>query len=609
MAALSAYAAGLPAKSIEILSQALSSVFGEISITELAKDNLRFNVRTSVKSTSVVLVILDAESEESCRDIENGLYSSEKYHKYSDDAELVAFLNGKYGLSLSAPVEEASLPDSKPSEVGTLSSAPSVDYVAQLADKDALITTLQATIAEYQMGTPEPLEDSEELSSLRSDLQDATDKCKSLEAELSTVTAERNEARADGSRKAGVIRNKDIEISRLTSQVENLSGFVSMHQNCASTISELEGTVTNLQAKVTRLTQDGAEKDRELDKLRPLPKKLKDLETAKAAVDTKLSELQIKYDSVVKEKDELSADLAKSRGTVEELEGTVSKLSADTAKKDGYIAQLNSTNAQLRAKVELGGASSASGIDDMLAEISSLRRENTALKGGVFGLLGSNAVPTGKANIPVLKSMGARYDNIRFVFSGSTESRRGTYKCLLNEFSSGSSEKPYLLVDAVSETYADYVFEINKPKNGLQWFLNGGGFSKRLSSTVLENVKVLSPGLGYLNDTFLLAMDWASRLKELNESGYNVVLYCGDLSNIVGRVLFENFADAGVVEVYTQGNSVGSRTVYSASRGLTGIKSAVIKYFDYDTRVERFVSLMQETNVCQILSRKNGVSE
>ena len=60
------------------------------------------------------------------------------------------------------------------------------------------------------------------------------------------------------------------------------------------------------------------------------------------------------------------------------------------------------------------------------------------------------------------------------------------------------------------------MFEIKKVVSGLNWFIKGGGIQRYLSDTCLPNVKVLSPGLSFINDSYFLNTDWVHRLSELS---------------------------------------------------------------------------------------------
>ena len=221
----------------------------------------------------------------------------------------------------------------------------------------------------------------------------------------------------------------------------------------------------------------------------------------------------------------------------------------------------------------------------------------------VFNSIGTFASPNGVVNTRVL-GKGYTFKNIRFAFAGSSESRKGAYKCLLDELKHKSDEK-YLVVDLVSETSIDYVFKVKRVKQGIGWFKNGGDISSYISSTELSNTDVLATGVGYVNDSYFLCIDWISRLQELENSGYNVILFCGDISNIVGRVLHESFASCGNSIIYVLGNASSSRTIVTNLRGLSNKKDSIVAYFDFNPAIQRFYEMVSESNECRVLSNKN----
>ena len=96
-------------------------------------------------------------------------------------------------------------------------------------------------------------------------------------------------------------------------------------------------------------------------------------------------------------------------------------------------------------------------------------------------------------------------------------------------------------------------------------------------------------------------------MSELENSGYKVVLFCGDISNLIGRVLHESFASFGNSTIYVLGNSVGCRTIVTNLRGLANAKDSVVAYFEYNTAMERFYNMVNKTNECQILSTKGNL--
>lgn len=652
MAALIAYAAGLTTTGLEILSKALNEVFGEVSIQELGKDDLRYCVRMSMKSSSVVLVALDGSSAEACKDIENGLYSSDKYISYNDDKGLASFLNDKYGLNLEIPVDVEDIEIENVPKTTGISEEVLIElresYEAQLSDRDGLIRGLQATIRGLEKELSEcgiPVDDGaldalrEENMSLRSqvsDLQSTLDgykamgihsdeeyndvldklsalqvKFDSLRSEYNKVSQECTEAQMDGSRKSGVLRDKEAEIEKLSKRVSELSSVLEKHKDCNIKISQAELTISALSRDVNGLSADVTAKQNEIDRLtaelKASGKTQVQLEEYRGLISVKEAECSQLTGKLSEAEESLSKALSEYNSVFEErnkLATEVDDLTVKLAKSEEYITELNTKNVQLNGRIRVLEQSTDRDVsmEDTLAELAEARRKVATLQNNVFSVLYSKAMPKSASKAMLFNTLGIRFKNIRFVFSGSTESRKGTYKCILNEIRQDTSGNKYLFVDVVSETFVDYVFEIHKTVNGLKWFTDGGGVQQYITHTCISNARVLSPGLGYINDSFYLAVNWEKRLQELERSGYKVIVYCGDVSNIVGRVLFENFADIGKTDVYVHGNSVGSRTILGVSRGISNIKNATIKYFEYDPQVSRFVDHMRQRCACEVVS-------
>lgn len=643
MPVLSIYTAGVSTTGIELINEAVEQVFGECSVEELGRDTLRYKVRSSVKDTSVVLVILDSMSAEECKDIEDGLYNSDKYYNYTDDKSLVKFLNGYYDISLDVPEDISPVvePTYQGTENANTDNSELIEtYESRLNDKDNIIKTLNYHIKElqgiiddggYAIKNDELNKATEENLSLKNRVSDLYNKIEELKAlvqksddaltgkegiiaelqeKLSklenlydSVNKELSQERVTSSQKSGVIRDKDREIQRLQNE---LDGYYKTENN----IKELETLVDTLKSEIRNLNIDLSSKESEIsrlksdiregDKLGEEAKKYKELfeESESKCIDLEknLRGFEEKYSDFLERSESLSDELDVYKDKVKELQSKY-----DESEK--YLAQANSDKIALNERLRLleGTTDRDENVESAIIELSKLRRKYTELKMNVFNIISSKALPQSGVKVPLIKGIIKNLENVRFVFSGSTESRKGTYKCLFNEFAENYSNR-YLIVDVSSETAVDYVFQMRSIVNGISWFITGGGVQKHLSSTCLPNVKVLMHSVGYINDGYFLTVDWERRLTELENSGYNVVIYCGDLSNLVSRVLFESFSDVGDVSIYIHGNALGSRTIIANAMGLAGIKNSSVKYFDYDKNTSKFYGLMSKKCPCEILS-------
>lgn len=653
---LSAISAGLPISAKDLLSEALQQAFGKdvVDMIELDKDSLRSKVRLSRRDVKVVLVVLDGTSTDICKDIEGGLYNSEKFHTYVNDDTFVEFLNTKFGLSLELPKqEEQSI--SQVEEASGVSLEVLEMYEAQIKDKDLMIGNLQCQvealnklIKEYEyegVSLGVSTENNEELSSLQEEnlelrgkvstsegiiyekdseikllkeerdrleksIKDLEEKRNSLLADYESLNGELTELKVTNSKQYGVIRDKNKEIEELRGKLK--------------TVTELEESVKTLKADCYRFEKQANDSSRESVKLSvELASKVEEIErlsqeiAALGVSDELLEKMKLDLQEVTAERDgllkevadmdgvseELRVALSESKETIENLRIKNSQLEERIAQDNKDLTTLNEEKLKLQGEIRVLQQSTDrnTNIEAMVSEVAELRKSYDDMKNGVFGRISALALPKGSSSVQLIRK-SVEYKNIRFVFAGSTESRKGAYRCLLDEFKKLSSANKVLVVDVVSETSVDYVFEVSKVNSGIEWFRKGGSVQPYLSNTCLNNVRVLSPGLGYINDSYFLTIDWESRLTELENSGYQVILFCGDISNIVGRVMHESFASLGTSFIYVHGNAIGSRTLVSNLKGLTNASDSIVAYFEFNTKMRRFYEIVEKTNECRVLS-------
>lgn len=660
MSTLSAVVAGISTTGKELLSRALNETFGSVSIDECTKDNLRYKVNLAQSVSSVVLVVLDSSSENLCKDLVGTLITSNKYYKYSDDTGLVRFLNDMYGLSLELSIPEevqlSSIHQVESPATGTVSE----DFVehlreqydAQLEDKNSRIQNLLATIKELEAAMEESgytvtenndeadnalriaqeeclnlrnsltdaikerdefsakyTEAMEQVSTLIASLEEAEKRVKAIQSAYDDAVKSLADSRDDASRKSGVIRDNEAKIASLERQVadytEEHATYVSVRMERDTATSEvtrlngvvagLEHTLSSKNSVISHLQEQLTESGKDTEELGRLRRELADAQASVSSLTAQLTEATGKIEVAIREASE-HKDLEEAyKAKSEELEVKVQKQDEDLSELNSKFAQMSADLAVYQKSMEQD-----SSMDSLLSEKIQLQRNLASLENNIFTKIGVSSMPRTAVKVKLFDTSGVKYRNIRFVFSGSTESRKGTYRCLRNEFS-GSKEN-HLIVDLVAESSVDYVFEVQSVIKGLKWFEEGGGVQPYLSPTCQTNTKILSPGMWYVNDCWFLTINWESRLKELENSGYKVVIYCGDLSNIIGRVLFETFADIGETEIYVHGNSVGSRTMVIMSGGVANISRSRVKYFELDKSVMRFYNMVEKKCPCEIVS-------
>lgn len=659
---LSAIASGLPVSAQGILNSALSQVFGEgaVGVVNLNKDNLRQRVRLSRRNTADVLIVLDQVSKDVCKDIEDGLYNSDKFYAYQNDAGLVSFLNSKYKLSLEVPKEELEVASEEGNVGSVVDSSVIEKYESRIADKNLLIQNLQGRIQElentinlggYEEGVIELLEsgkDAESVSelerenlSLRNEMADlkeelslAKDTAEQLKLKnaglVSSVESLKNEKeryeeldsqiseeltkyKVKCSTQSGLLKTRESEIANLKQKLDEAAGYKEKLSVCEIERESLSKQVSELSSLVSQCRVDLHSKDRDIEglknKLKEIDYSNEEAEKAEARIKEVESERDDLFKQIVdkgREYEELQGEyesvlnkLASCDVKISSLEEDIGELQSKADSQDNTILELNKQKIELSSQVEVLKKSTDrdSDIETLLAEMSVIKEKYAKMKSSVFSSLSTHALPQQASYVQLVKPR--KYSNISFVFAGSTESRKGAYRCLLKKLR--GSKDNVVIVDVVSETSIDYVFEVKKVTSGLMWFIKGGGIQSYLSSTCINNVKVLSPGLGYINDSYFLTVGWEKRLMELEDSGYKVILFCGDVSNLVGRVLHESFAGCGESYVYVHGNSIGSRTAVSNKFGISNFSKSKICYFEFNKQVQRFYDIVAKDCCCEIV--------
>lgn len=643
---------GLPISAKEYLFEAFNQAFGKdmVQIVEVDATQLRSRVRMSSKNVADVLVVLDGVSANKCADIENGLYSSDKYHEYSTDEELVNFLNAKFELNLEIKAAGGM-------EIAVEKGSAEQDMIIeklreQVGDRDSIIASLKAQVADLKS----QIEDGDFGGS------EDEEKVSALEKQIEVLRQENLKARSDMADTQAQLKYAEESEAKLRIVVESVSreseNLKTENNQLMADYKAVQSELSDFKIKFSNSQGTLGAKERELEELRKGSKNIKEYEDKIASLKEEVSSIkeelesekvrnsqyQLELDSkdeeisrlsIEAESTELEEELSKEKNEIMELQKVIVDLKSKLATAEGKVEtlkdqgsaevdKLHDENSSLKEKLNTmdqqfmqlneelikakatadmleKSTSRDTDVESMYQEMNELRNQYAELSQSVFGRMQNYSSPNSSIMIDLIKS-GDRYNHLRFVFSGSTESRKGTYRSLLDEFKQFPDQK-VVIVDATCETCVDYVFEIKKVVKGLNWFVKGGGILPYLSETCLPNVKVLSPGLDYINDCYFLTVDWERRLKELDNSGYNVVVYCGDISSMVGRILHETLASRGASMVYVHGNAIGARTIVTNLRGLSNSKDSVICYFEFNQKVERFYDIVaKEGHDCRVIS-------
>lgn len=652
---MNALVSGVSLEGIDLLRQALDKAFGEsvIEIVELNKSNLRQRVHLGSKEDSMdtVLIVLDVSSFEECKDLKS-VSDSDKVIVYQTVSELGSDLQSRYDVSLDWEEEQLE-------ETVSVESSEDLERIEKLenlvSDKDMIINNLSSQIKDLhaqidESGLNEGVNaegtSNKEVESLKnevlelraklSDVSSETDGkleelekkneelskiCESLKSSkniavsnLESVSDELKDYKVKYSTVSGLLKSKESEVEDLKGKLIGLESKLSSSKLSEDEVNRLKAEIVEVNKKLANSDLLVTSKEEEILRLKTEiseqgNKSSSALESIKEDI-TRITEERdnLKKDLIQKESelakvDDLLIQIDNLRSELGRESSEKEKLQSKLAESEGMVLSLNKEKIELESKLSVLEKSTNrdTDIETVIKEMNTLRKKYQVVSQGVFGRVAEIALPTTSlSSISVVRNV-KRYDNLHFIFSGSAESRKGMYRCIRDKIK--DSTKNILIVDVVSETNIDYVFQMSKVVNGMNWFVSGGGISQYKSSTFMKNVFVLSPGLTFVNDSYFLTIDWDKRLEELDESGYDVYVVCGDISNMVGRILHESFADCGDTSIYVHGNANGCRTIITNAKGLSKIKNSSILYYEFNTQVQKLYNILSKNYNCSVISK------
>ena len=454
--------AGLPISARDLIARAIEMAFGRdvVTMDELNKDNLRHKVRLSSRDLDVVLVVLDGTSTDLCRDIENGLYSSDKFLSYTNDRELVYFLNKKFEVGLEVPEEEEVI--SQAEEYSGVDEDLLEMYESKIHNRDMEISNLQSRIQELSRviedgGYSEDTSKDSELESLTQENLELRDRLlsaessskelsgrldtaesnlstaketivklesslKSLEKDYRVVDGELSDLRVTHSSQAAVLKNKEAEIERMQEELKQVDTLRDSILSYRSQQEVLESKTRTLSSRISELSIDLDTKNKELDRLNE--------ELQNSGVTTELFEKTKQELSLVsQEKDDLAKKVSSlqdsldtessKRSQVEEeldqVQSLVSELQEKLDRCDEDLVALNSEKLRMQGEIHLLRQSTSrdTSIEEISAELASLRKDYRMLQEGVFSRLASFAMPNGASPIHLTRK-GVSLSNVHF---------------------------------------------------------------------------------------------------------------------------------------------------------------------------------------------------
>lgn len=167
-------------------------------------------------------------------------------------------------------------------------------------------------------------------------------------------------------------------------------------------------------------------------------------------------------------------------------------------------------------------------------------------------------------------------DTSRFwcVAGGSAESSFSVYQTL-SKACAAEPNKHFIVIDITTDSSIDQAFGVQKVTSPVSWLSGAEDFKGFVANTKYNNVKVLSTALAYLNDLFLLGVDWDARFRELGAVADVYIINIGCLNSTTSKALFNTFSQYMKTFVIAKATPINLRTTILNLTGVKGLSSNV----------------------------------
>lgn len=586
--------AGLPQEATGYVEEALGSVYGQSNYTIVTPSNdseANLAAADAVNDTRMALVMFSTDMDAYIQGKSGeGICSTGKYFKYTnDDAALVSWLNDTFGSEVMV----------KPKPMSAMG--------ANFGSPMGAMGTMNAMGTMGAMGAPQTAGagyyPSGNLSAGAYSTPLGYSSAAGASAAQQSQQTQQPQPQPGGYSSTPLYGDANVENIELKSQIKGLTEALN---NIKRQYSLQQRVLSDTQSELS-------EKNQEITSLKS------QLQASEQAANSSRAE----HDSLMRQVSDLTRQLAASN---QEKQGISSSLlaSQDYAKKlEAANVQLQSDNNASKTSLQESQASLGrvkSERDDALTALSeankrekNLLAENKKLEDRVaqsdksLTILNQNKVNSAnetvvieKTNWAFLASKSAAQDpvllpryygdttkHITVVASGCEGDNQYVPQYIKSKMKLGYAgrltaddatslgvfqvNRETLLVELCVDTYTDYYLHnlgVKLQPQGITW-LNKGGPVLPYCQNGSQGLKVLSLGLNYINEAWLMNIPWADRVKELEKTGLNVVISVGCLSSHIRKLLFKLLGmTAGGTIIVSRGMSLSMRSTLLNMEGL-----------------------------------------
>lgn len=569
--------AGIPQQAIGYVEEALGSVYGKSNYTLVTPSNdseVNLAAADAKKDTRMALVVFSTDMDAYIQGKSGeGICSTGKYFKYTnDDAALVSWLNEMLGSEVVVRAQPVYVVNNGAQQKVGLGYYPTGDlglgikagesYGAGINAGESYGAGINASAySTLNMGASPA-------AGYSSAYGDANVENIELKSQIKGLTEALNNIKRQYSLQQRVLGDTQTKLSEKDQEVASLKNQL---QASEQAVNSSRAEQESLMRQVSDLTRQLTASNQEMQGIRGSLIASQDYAKKLEAANT-----QLQSDSTVS-KNSLQESQASLGRVKSERDDALTALAAADKREKNLLAE--------KKKLEARVAQADKSLTILNQNRINSANENTVIDKANWAFLASKSAAQDTVLIP--RYYGDIAQHVTVVASGCEGDNQYIPQYIKSKMKLGYAgrltgddatslgafqvNRETLLVELCVDTYTDYYMHNLGAKlqpQGITW-LNKGGPVLPYCQNGSQGFKILSLGLNYINEAWLMNIPWPDRVKELEKTGLNVIISAGCLSSHIRKLLFKLLGmSVGSTIIVSRGMSLSMRSTLLNMEGL-----------------------------------------
>lgn len=569
--------AGIPQQAIGYVEEALGSVYGKSNYTLVTPSNdseVNLAAADAKKDTRMALVVFSTDMDAYIQGKSGeGICSTGKYFKYTnDDAALVSWLNEMLGSEVVVRAQPVYAVNNGAQQKMGLGYYPAEDlglgikagesYGAGINAGESYGAGINASAySTLNMGASPA-------AGYSSAYGDANVENIELKSQIKGLTEALNNIKRQYSLQQRVLGDTQTKLSEKDQEVASLKNQL---QASEQAVNSSRAEQESLMRQVSDLTRQLTASNQEMQGIRGSLIASQDYAKKLEAANT-----QLQSDSTVS-KNSLQESQASLGRVKSERDDALTALAAADKREKNLLAE--------KKKLEARVAQADKSLTILNQNRINSANENTVIDKANWAFLASKSAAQDTVLIP--RYYGDIAQHVTVIASGCEGDNQYIPQYIKSKMKLGYAGRlteddatslgafqvncETLLVELCVDTYTDYYMHNLGAKlqpQGITW-LNKGGPVLPYCQNGSQGFKILSLGLNYINEAWLMNIPWPDRVKELEKTGLNVIISAGCLSSHIRKLLFKLLGmSVGSTIIVSRGMSLSMRSTLLNMEGL-----------------------------------------